>query len=259
MKRNSYFLILMMLLIIPVCFGYGQHQAPPSQPNISWKPGFGFEYFSRTIEWDGQQSTSKLKSYYFTFNTEIELQSGLTLSGLIGYSFSSYNSLIFKELPFSLDFQAGSMGGFIIGTGLKKNLFSFRDIEIAAYGQFVYCLGVKENWEIPGLAVEGTAQGKPSWMRGAVGPIVSYEGYSYFLPYLRLNFNRLWGTFKMEETVEELSGQEKKKITGKSLLEASVGAIYELSDSLSFQGEINFMPYKGGVDLGVLIKGVYSF
>ena len=259
MKRNVYFLIFMMLMIISVCFAYSQEQALPAESNISWKPGFGFEYFSRTIEWNGQQSTSKLKSYYFTFNADIELQSGLTLSGLIGYSFSSYNYLIFKELPFSLDLQPGSIGGFILGAGLKKNLFSFSDIEIGAYGQFVYCLGVKKNWEIPGLAVEGTAQGKPSWMRGAAGPIFSYEGYDYFQPYLRLNFNKLWGTFNMEETVEDLSGEEKKKITGKSLLEASLGAVYQLSNSISFQAEINLLPYNGGVDLGMVIKGLYSF
>jgi len=259
MKRNVYFLIFMMLMMISVYFAYGQEQAFPTESNISWKPGFGFESFSRTIEWDGKESTSKLKSYYFTFNTDIELQSGLTLSGLIGYSFSSFNSLIFKELPFSLDLQAGSIGGFILGAGLQKDIFSFRDIEIGAYGQFVYCLGVKENWEIPGLAVEGTAQGKPSWMRGKVGPIFSYEGYDYFQPYIKFNFNKLWGTFKMEETVEDLSGQEKKKITGKSLLEASLGAIYQLSNSLSFQAEINLLPYKGGVNLGLVIKGLYSF
>jgi len=63
----------------------------------------------------------------------------------------------------------------------------------------------------------------------------------------------------MEETVEDLSGQEKKKITGKSLLEASLGAIYQLSNSLSFQAEINLLPYKGGVNLGLVIKGLYSF
>jgi len=63
----------------------------------------------------------------------------------------------------------------------------------------------------------------------------------------------------MEQTVQDLSGQEKKKITSKSLLETSLGAVYEISSALSFQGEINILPYKGGIDLGIIIRGLYSF
>jgi len=259
MKRNLYLFTSIILLMISASFTYGQGQEQEIQKNFLFKPGFGFEYFSRTIKWDGQESSSKLKSYYFTFNTEFDLQPGLTVSGLIGYSFSNYNSLIFRDLPFSLDLQAGSIGGFILGTGIKKSLFSFNDIEIGAYGQFVYCLGVKEKWEIPGLSVEATAEGKPSWKRGVIGPIITYKGYTYFQPYLRLNYNKLWGTFNMEQTVQDLSGQEKKKITSKSLLETSLGAVYEISSALSFQGEINILPYKGGIDLGIIIRGLYSF
>ena len=259
MKKALYYSILIVLLMSSASLTYCQEHALTIQQNTLFKPGFGFEYFSRTIKWDGEKSSSKLKSYFFTFNAELELQPGLAVSGLIGYSLSSYNSLIFRELPFSLDLQAGNIGGLMIGTAIKKSIFNFKDIEIGGYGQFIYCLGIKENWEIPGLAVEGTAEGKPTWMRGIIGPVITYKRDAYFQPYLRLNFNKLWGTFNMEEAVQDLAGEESKKIASKSLLETTLGAVYKISSTFGLQGEVNIMPYKGGVDLGIIMRAFYSF
>lgn len=249
--------ILMMLFLATLSFA--QFQEEISYPKKSLKPGLGFEYFSRTIEWNGEESSSKLKSYFFTFCAEFELQKGFSLGAFIGYSFSNFDSLIFRKLPFSLELEAGGIGGVILGGEIETSIFYIKGFEIGALGQFVYYLGGKQEWEISGLNVEGTAKGKPYWMRAQIGPTFVYKGFDYFHPYLFLSFNKLWGTFRMEQIIEDLEEEEKKKISGKSLFNISLGAIYEITEALSFKGGANIMPFKNGVDFGLMIKAMYSF
>lgn len=257
MKRCLCFLITFSTVLFLATSSFAQLEEEKSYQRISVKPGLGFEYFSRTIEWNEQES--KLKSYFFTLNAEFKLQSGLSAATFLGYSSSNFNSLIFRNLPFSLELEGGRIGGYILGGEIKKSLFYIQDFEIGGVAQFAYYFGKKEKWEISGLNVEGTAEGKPSWMRAQVGPLFLYKGYDYFYPYLYLSFNKLWGTFKMDQTIQDLKGNENKKISGKSLFNASLGAIYEISTAFSLKGEASIMPYKDGVDLGLMIKATYSF
>lgn len=259
MKRNIYFLVGLLSILVLVSFSFGQVEEKGIFQNMSMKTGFGFEYFSRTIKWDKGKFSSKLKSYFFTLNTEFKLQEGLSVGAFLGYSLSNYDSMIFRNLPFSLELGVGGISGFIFGAEIEKSFFSYKDFEIGGYGQFVYYLGRKKDWDIPGLAVKGTAEGKPSWMRGLVGPVITYKGFDYFSPYFCLGFNKLWGTFKMDQTVQDLKGSEEKKISGKSLFSATFGTLYEITKAISFKGEANIMPFKDGVDLGLMIRITYSF
>ena len=259
MKRKCHFLsgILAVLFLYGLSFSQAQQVSPSTEKSI--KPYLGFEYFSRTIKWDEEESSSKLKSYFFTFGVEYELRKGFSLSAFLGYGFSDYDALIFRKLPFSLELDVGGMGGFILGGEIKKSILSVENFEIEGLGQFVYYLGGKEEWEIQGLNVEGTANGKPHWMRAQIGPMIVYKGGDSLRPYLFLSFNTLWGTFKMEQTIEDLRGKEDKKISAKSLVNISLGVLYEITEALGFKGEANIMPYKGGVDLGLMIRAIYSF
>jgi len=258
MKRRYHLCVIISFVLTLNCFSFAQAPEEGLLQDVSIKPGLGFEYFSRTISWD-EDNSSKLKSYFFTFNVEFEIKEGFSLSAILGYSLSNFDSLIFRQLPFSVELGVGDIKGFILGTELRKSLFHIRNIEIEGLGQFLYYLGIKEEWEIPGLAVGGTVEGKPSWMRASIGPVFTYRGCDYFYPYLYVNFNKLWGTFKMDQEVKDLKGSEDQKITGKSVFSASLGAIYELSDAFNIKGEVSLMPFKDGVDLGIMFRAMYSF
>ncbi len=226
---------------------------------VSISPGVGFEYFSRTINWDEETSTSKLKSHFFTIDTEIEFPSELFFRAVLGFSSSNYDSLIFRELPLSIELDVGSINGYILGADVKKGLIQSEALRIDVFGQFFYGLGKKTEWEIPGLAVEGSVEGKPTWMRVSVGPVFTYTGFDSFYPYLYLSYNTLWGKFNLDQVIQDLTGNEEKKIKGESSICVSPGFTFKLSDSLSLKSEANIMPYKDGIDFGVSIKAMYSF
>ncbi|MBL7082916.1 MAG: hypothetical protein ISS41_04700 [Candidatus Aminicenantes bacterium] len=253
------FLIILMTLTI-TCLSSAQLQEEEGLfQNISIKPGISYEYFSRTISWDEDEYTSKLKSYFFTFNTEFEIPNGLSLALIFGYSFTNYDELEFRELPISLELGVGKIGGYLLGSEIRKSFVSNEDLVIDGQAQFFVYLGSKEEWEIPGLSVEGTTEGKSSWMRFSVGPVFTYKGFAPIYPYLYLGFNKLWGKFKMDQTIQDLTGSEDKKISGESSFSTSLGFNFIVTEALSFKAEGNFMPYKDGVDLGFMIKAMYSF
>ena len=163
--------------------------------------------------------------------------------------------MIFRRLPISVELEIGKIGGFIIGGEIKKNLFSFESLDIGAQGQLAYYLGKSEEWEIPGLPVEGTVKGKPSWIRATAGPVLTYSGFDSVHPYVYLAYNHFQGTFKMEQTIQDLTGNEKKDINGKDSFSFSLGAILEFTKTLHVKAEVNFIQ---NLDVGAQVKLMYS-
>lgn len=262
MKKNNLTISTLLLTLILASFTSAQAQEEDLPQALSINAGVGFEYFSQTISWiirDEEESQSKLKSYFFTFNTEFEIREGFTLTAIFGYSFSDYEALTLRELPISLELDVGKIGGYIMGGEIRKSIIYTENLEIDVQGQFLSYFGSKKEWDIPPLPVEGSAEGKPTWMRASVGPIFTYTGFESFSPYLSLSFYKLWGKFKMDQTVQDLTGSEDKKISGESSFCTSLGFIYELIKALTFNAEASLMPYKDGVDKKVMIKAIYSF
>jgi hypothetical protein len=235
---------------------------PRPTPSLSsaFTAGLRFDYFSRTISWDDDKATSKLTSYFGSLVLEYKIQPGFSLAALLGYSSSTFDGLVFRKLPLSIDFdEGGGINGLIWGGEINKILLSKESLDIEAFGQFLAYLGSKKEWAIPGLAVSGTIEGKPSWMRACVGPVFTYRGWENFSIYLYPSFDYLWGTFEMKETIQTLGGKEDKEIKGKSQFGISLGANFDLSANFSFKGEAGVYPYKDGMDYSVMIKALFSF
>ncbi len=262
MKKIEIFLLSATLVMILTCFLSAQELEPQEQEHRlfnaeSISPGLGFEYFSRTIGWDDEY-TSKLKSFFLTLDIETELRRGLYLRAVIGFSSSDYEGLAFRELPVSVQVPEDYLKGFILGAEVRKLLVHSESLRVDAFGQFYYNYGSKQEWEIPDLAVEGTVEGRPKWMRVPVGLIFTYTGYETFFPYINLNFNKLWGKFNMDEIIQDLTGREEQKISGESSFCVSLGFTFKLTESISFKSEASFMPYKEGTDFGILVKAMYT-
>jgi hypothetical protein len=257
--KNYILLIAVMLILILACFSSAMAQEQKLLNAVSISPGIGFEYFSRTINWDNETSTSKLKSHFFTLDTEIEFPGGIFFRAVLGFSSSNYDSLTFRELPVSVELDVGNISGFMLGADVKKSLIHSEALRIDVLGQFFYDLGKKTEWDIPGLAVEGRVEGKSSWMRVSIGPVFTYTGFDALYPYLYLSFNTLWGKFNIDQIIQDLTGNEEKKIKGEGSICVSPGFTFKFTDSLSMKSEANLMPYKDGVDFGVTIKLMYSF
>jgi len=257
---------LFSVALLTFCFAQPEEEGFIQKMVIS--PGIGFEYFNRKIdlftkntdgEWEEDEIDSRLKSYFVTFSLEFELQGGFSFNPFIGYAVSDYDSMIFRTLPFSVDLDSGGMKGYLVGAELKKGLLSFRYFSLEASGQFMYYTGQKEEWSLPGLNVEGSVEGKPYWLRGTIGPVIIYKGFDYFFPYLSVSYSKLWGKFKLNQDVLDLSGEEEKKIEAKGVIVLSPGAIYELTEALSLKGEASLTPRKGGIDFGAKVRIMFSF
>ena len=261
MKKFHLIFLAILLCLIFTRFSSAQDQEEGMFRAVSITPGIGFEFFSRTITWDDGQYTSKLKSSFFTFNTEFEFGKGFFINAILGYAMpgSSYDELTLRELPISVELDVGTIKGYLVGAEIKKSFIYAKDLQIDVLGQFYYYMGSKKEWEIPDLAVDGTVEGDPSWMSASIGPVFTYRGFDSFYPYLYLNFNKLWGKFKMLQTIQDLTGSEDKKISGASSFGVSLGSIFNLSEVFGIKAEGNFIPDGDRVDFGFTVRIMYSF
>lgn len=250
---------LTALFFVLLMAGFAPAQVTsPRFGGLTLKPGLGFEYMHRTIDW-GDDTSSAMKSLLLTISAEIELQDGFSLTAIAGYSMANFESLIFREVPLSVDLEVGNIGGVVLGAEVEKSLFFWREFTFFGKARLLSYLGSDSEWSIPGLNVEGSLKGKPNWMQGQIGPSVVYEGLDDFRPYLYVQYNRLWGTFQLDETILDLKGTEEKTISGKSVICTGLGTTYALTDDFVLKAETAVMPYRGGVDWSFMVKFQYSF
>lgn len=261
MKKTYVYCFCISLILILGCFSSAAAQERNLFNAVSITPGIGYEYISRTINWDDDQYTSKLKANYFTFDTEIELQGSLFVRVALGFTTANYESLAFRQLPVSVQLgeEIGFIGGYLLGADIKKSIIHSEDLGIDFLGQFFYGIGGKKKWEITELPVEGSIEGRPNWTQVTVGPVFTYTGFDTFFPYLYLNFNKFWGRFRMDQTIQDLEGSEIQKINGESSFCVSVGVTFKITESFSLKPEARFFPHKDGIDSGIMIKAMYSF
>ncbi len=257
--KRLFFSVLVILFFLSHISLAQQPQEQNLDKKITVKPSVGAEYFSLTIGWDEDENTSKLKSYLLSTNTEIEIFDGFSVHVIFGYSLSNFDDLTFRQLPFSVEIGVKEIGGLLFGTEINKSLFNLSDYEISLQGQLIYYYGFNNEWELPDLNVDGTVVGTPNWTRAQIGPKISYSGFINISPFFSATYNKLWGTFKMEQEILDLSGIEEKKITGKSSLAFSAGSEFAVSSNLSVKGALSVMPYKAGVDIGGMISIQYVF
>jgi hypothetical protein len=259
--RTAAALVLAALALV----GPAALRAQDTESGTKMKIGLGLEYFSRTLNWDNGTRSSPMTAAFGVARLDVEIRKGFTLGACLGYGFSNFNGLVFRSLPFSLDYEAGSAGGFLAGIEAEANLFKAGDVEIGILGRYVLSLGGTKTLTIADLNKSATADAKAVWMRVQAGPVVRYTGNQGFTPYLAVMVDRLWGTFTMNEIVQELTGTEDKKIAGAGSIGAAFGIIYEPFANLSLRGEIGAIPYQKivgsglGFDLGGSLKAVLAF
>jgi hypothetical protein len=241
-------------------------------PKMRLAPGLSFEYFSRTVSWDPDPATnedrysSPMRSLLGLLHLDCKIQKGSQVGVLLGYGLSNFNGLVFRQLPFSIDYQAGNIGGFLVGADIDQNLITSGYFEMKAVAQFVIYLGSTKSFQVTTLNADGKLDAKPDdWMRVQIGPVFSYIGFEDFSPFLSVSYNKLWGKVTMAETIGDLKGSEEMKISSKSIVGISLGTRYEPSPSFSLRAEGTLLPFKKGAnqgwgfDYGGSLHAVFSF
>jgi hypothetical protein len=260
MKKRPRWLTVFFLVLFLLTAQLAIAQTRPKTASSShFKPGLRFDYFSRTVSWSDEETTSKLTSSIGSLVLEIEFRPGFSLAAILGYSSSAFDNVAFNKLPISIDFEGGGINGYVLGGEFNGRLLSGLHFGIDIVGQFLACLGANKKWNVPGLVVSGTVEGKPTWMHASIGPQFIYRGWKGFSPYLYPSLDYLWGTFTMKETIQTLSGEEKKDLRGKSFFGIALGANINVSPKFQIKGEAGFYPYQGGVDYSAMVKALISF
>lgn len=63
----------------------------------------------------------------------------------------------------------------------------------------------------------------------------------------------------MAQKVQTLEGTEEKELKSKSLVDASLGSIVNLTDRFFLKGEVHILPHGDGTDLGLVLVAAFSF
>ena len=261
MFKIKTFCIGLLILVFLSGLIFSQDPEQSLLSDIKINSGIGLYYFSRTVRAEDEDTTSRIKCLFLTLNTEFKINDGFSITAILGYSISNFDSMTFRYIPVSLELDVGSIGGLLGGLDLNKNILRLRNFEMDIYGRIYYSMGVKQTWDIPGLSVEGTAEGKPSLLIVQVGPVFTYTGFAYFLPYVNISYNKLWGKFKMDETIQDLTGSEEKSLKSRSDLSLSIGCIYKISRNLTVKAEGILMPHSDfkNSDFGTMLRLIYAF
>jgi hypothetical protein len=260
-RHKSILAVLAALALVPAGL-QAQNDVPAG---IHMKPGFNFEYLSRTLSWDNDAYMSTLIMPTWYMSLDFEIVHGFTFGIIGGYTLSNFNGLVFRQLPFSLDYEAGAINGFVLGAQIQKSLAASGFWEITAEAQFLASLGTTKLFTIDQLNTSGQFDAKGTWMHVQVGPTVIYRGFELFSPFIGAAYDKLWGTFTVNETIGNLTGSEAKSVSSKGAVAVNIGTIYEPSPNFSLRIAGTFVPYsKGtgqglGLDLGGTLRAVFSF
>lgn len=249
---------LIFLLLAPSLFS--QQPREGFFQNMTIAPALRGEYFGLTLAWEKKAHSSKFKSYLFTLDTELQMFEGFSFHLLFGYSLSNFDGLVFRKLPFSVELDVGYLGGLVLGAEIDKKLIHFPDYELNIFGQIIYSFRFwKNTWEVAHLHVDGTVTGSPCWFRAQIGPVIRYLGFDYLSPYISIMYGKLWGKFRMEQEIQDLTGLEKQKVVSLSDFTFLIGTLYELTDQLLVTGEVTLFPYKDGINVGATLGIKYLF
>jgi len=234
--------------------------APAAESKVkTLMAGLNFEYFSRTLVWDGDTGSARLQATLVSARTDFGFGKGLTLSLSAGLSLTDFEGLAFGTLPITLEYDASPIKGLVLGAELEALLLKSGDFEIKADGRFVSSFGMSKTWPLEGFAVEGQAKGRSNWMEASAGPRLAYLLSSAFVPYLEVNARWLRADFRMEETLEDLHGLETKRINGDLSFSVALGGDARVSDRLTIKAKAGFIPYAGGVDALASVGLLYKF
>lgn len=261
--RSGIFLVLLGAILFAPAVLRAQEEDVVFRPGL--RTSFQVEVFSRTLVWDEGARSSRILAPWAAFSVDYRLLPGLSLGVLAGYSLPNWNGLVFRGLPFSIDYEAGSTGGFLLGAEIDASLFKTGFWELNASARTSIFLGGAKTLPITGLAVDGALDVQGTWMRIQAGPVLIYRGFELFSPFFSLAYDHFWGHLEITETIEDLTGTERKAVSGAGNIAASFGTSFEPSPFFSLKIEGTLIPFKKigsgglGADFGGSLRAVLSF
>ncbi len=248
------------LISLGIALAFLAAPAPAAESKIeTFVAGLNFDHFSKTVVWDGDTASSRLGASLVSARADLGFGKGLTLSLSAGFSLAGFGGLAFETLPITLEYDASSLKGLVLGAELEALLHKFGKFEIKAAGRFVSSFGMSKTWPLEGFAVEGQAKGRLNWMEASAGPRLAYLLSEKFVPYVEVNVRWLRTDFRMEETLEDLHGLETKRSNGDLAFGVALGGDVRASERVTIKAKAGFSPHAGSTDALISIGLFYMF
>jgi hypothetical protein len=244
------------LIVLGSLFLAAGGSAAAAEPKVkAVSAGLSFDHFTRTVVWKGDESSSRILSQLVSARAEFGTGRGLVFSLSAGLSLADFKGLAFGSLPISLEYGGAPIAGLALGAEILAPLHRAGDFEIIAAGRFVSSFGMSKTWPLEGFAVEGEAKGRPGWMEASIAPRAAYLFFDGVVPYLEVSARWFRAGFRMEEALEDLAGEETKRVTGDLAFGVALGVDAEVTERIAVRAKAGIMPFTGGVD-GLVSIGV---
>src|SRR5512136_61148 len=124
-----------ILFLLAAAAAAAQPRTEPS--GSSMRLGLRVDYFSQRVGWDnpGGESTSDLNSALVAAALQFRLGRDSSATILAGYGSSDFGGLMFRALPFSIDYQAGGVGGLALGAEFDLAVATGSGIRVSVQGE----------------------------------------------------------------------------------------------------------------------------
>ena len=247
-----------ILLISMSAFIFSQEKPTYYYEKTIFKPGINFEYLFRKLDTKNGE-ISDLRAYIVSIQTDSEISENITVSLWIGGLFSTYDNMIFREIPFSLKLtkESETIYGILAGGGFDIKITEYDNFHFGFIGKLDYCFGLKKEWDITGLAVSGKATGKSDWGRACIGPKIVLSISEAINPYGGIIFDYIFGKFNMDEKISTLHGSERKEFYSKTSFGLLLGSAMNIIESFEING--GAVIYPSGKNINVFLNLKYSF
>jgi len=227
-KRMARLIIWLTVIIMTSTGLFAQRSL--QDKTSGWSAGLMTGFFGRGLKCGSQTITMNTPAGLLLAKGQ-NLGGTVDLSFFAGYGHSGLNGILFDQLPISLDYQAGGIGGLLLGVKADWPIYSFGAYTVGLTAEGMTFLGQKKNFTLEGFAEPGKATIQPNWSQASSGLFLLYDGLEKIQPFLIAGTSFLWGTFKATETISDLTGTQGQKLKASGLLMLTAGGNFKLAEN----------------------------
>jgi len=234
--KLKFFLILLIAFTITL-FPNPQEQnkkiqkIQPISYGMDYTVGLNFCYNRIPILIGDNDQENTLLHSYLALEVEVGVLNFLRLSAIAGFDSNRFDTPVdFFNLPLSLRIDDQSYNSMVFGIRAKSDLFSWREFSFKANAEFMFFKLFKKENTLTLPITTGASTVKQSFSQVAVELLAQYDGLSSISIFAGPQLNLLKGNITAQETIMELTGEEKLSYRQKNSLGLTGGTQISLSN-----------------------------
>jgi hypothetical protein len=231
--KKSSWLSLFILLLFTIFASQALSAQSSNQNKTRWEMGLSAGLFDRGVKAGSNELTLKSSNLLLEARAT-NLAGWFDLDIFAGINSSKLNGALFDQLPVTIDYEAGGISGLIFGGKISKAFFQTSNFKFGLLADFTSYIGFQKKYTLSDFVVPAEVKAEPDWAQASAGIFVTYDGFVDNQPFLEISFSKLWGTFKMSETIQDLAAEEDKSLKDAGPISIALGWNINLSKDIVF-------------------------